>query len=139
MKQIIMFPAVVKETRYSTGIEVPVYEPKNRNPSVYELYDNAKAMNLIARINESSLPEQEKRFLIQAAYRHVVFNYELIADFYAHANKEVQELMEESALVIIDFNKAIELGYVKVCEDIKHQYMEDYIGDIQDNGGNDDQ
>jgi hypothetical protein len=38
----------------------------------------------------------------------------------------MQLLMESSALVIIDFEKAIELGYVKLCEDIKRQYLEDY-------------
>ncbi len=34
--------------------------------------------------------------------------------------------MERSALVIIDFEKAIQLGYVKLCDDIKSQYLEDY-------------
>jgi hypothetical protein len=37
----------------------------------------------------------------------------------------MQELMERSALVIIDFDKAIELGFVKVCEDIKNKYLEE--------------
>ena len=38
----------------------------------------------------------------------------------------MQHLMERSALVIIDFEKAIELGYVKLCDDIRNQYLEDY-------------
>lgn len=37
--------------------------------------------------------------------------------------------MENSALVIIDFNKAIELGYVKLSEEIKEQYLIDYEDD----------
>ena len=32
--------------------------------------------------------------------------------------------MEESALVIIDFEKALENGYVSLSEEIKKEYME---------------
>jgi len=52
-----------------------------------------------------------------------------MADYYANSNKEVQGLMENSALVIIDFNKAIELGYVKLSEEIANQYAQDYGDD----------
>lgn len=38
----------------------------------------------------------------------------------------MQELMENSALVIIDFDKAIEKGFVKLSEEIANQYKEDY-------------
>lgn len=55
-----------------------------------------------------------------------MFNYELIADYYAHSNKEVQALMEALALVIIDFDKAIELGFVQLSDDIRTQYLEFY-------------
>ena len=78
------------------------------------------------KIEASNLNDDEKTFLKDAAARHNIFNYELIADYYAHSNKEMQELMEESALVIIDFEKAIQSGYVRLCEDIKRQFLEDY-------------
>jgi hypothetical protein len=55
-----------------------------------------------------------------------VFNYEAIADYYSHSNAEMQNLMEEMALVIIDFDKAIELGFVQLSEDIREQYLEYY-------------
>jgi hypothetical protein len=38
----------------------------------------------------------------------------------------MQNLMEHSALVIIDFEKAIEYGYVRLCDEIKNQYLEEY-------------
>jgi hypothetical protein len=38
----------------------------------------------------------------------------------------MQEHMENSALVIIDFEKAIELGYVRLSEEISAQYIEEY-------------
>jgi hypothetical protein len=77
-------------------------------------------------IDKSNLSYEEKNFLIDAAKRHTVFNYEKIADYYAHASKEMQQLMERSALVIIDFEKAIEYGYVKLSDDIRKQYLEEY-------------
>jgi len=106
MKNYNLFGEELKDdssNKYTGKIETPIYEPKNTKPHI-----------------------EEKMFLIDAARRHNVFNYEKIADYYAHSNPEMQKLMEMSALVIIDFEKAIELGYVKLCEDIKNQYLEDY-------------
>ena len=52
--------------------------------------------------------------MLSAARRHTIFNYAKIADYYASATPEMQRLMEESALVIIDFDNAIANGYVKL-------------------------
>jgi hypothetical protein len=70
--------------------------------------------------------DEEKAFLIEAAKRHNVFNYKLIADYYAHASGEMQHLMEHSALVIIDFADAIQYGYVKLADEIQNQYLNEY-------------
>jgi len=115
-----------EEKKYSSKIETPIYEPKNKKPHILELVDKEKTRRLTREIENSNLPADEKTFLIDAAQRHLVFNYEKIADYYAHSNIEVQSLMEKSALVIIDFEKAIELGYVRLCEEIKQQYLEEY-------------
>ncbi len=40
--------------------------------------------------------------------------------------KPLENLMERSALVIIDFEKAVEYGYVKLCDEIRTQYLEEY-------------
>lgn len=114
------------ESKYTTKIEAPIYLPKNKKPHILELYNSAKTNRLIREINDSTVPEDEKKFLIEAAKRHTVFNYEKIADYYSHASKEMQYLMEHSALVIIDFEKAIEYGYVQMCENIKNQYLTEY-------------
>jgi hypothetical protein len=111
---------------YTTKIEAPVYEPKNEKPKIDILYDVEKYKELISEIENSLVNEDIKVFLKVAASRHIVFNYENIADFYAHSEKEVQELMEKSALVIIDFNKAIELGFTKLNDEIASQYKSDY-------------
>jgi hypothetical protein len=130
MKQINLFGQQFapnqEEQKYSSKIEAPIYEPKNENPHILELCDKSKTHRIINEIEKSSLSNDEKFFLIDAARRHNVFNYEKIADYYAHSSKEMQTLMERSGLVIIDFDKAIEYGYVKLCEEIKKQYLEEY-------------
>jgi hypothetical protein len=130
MKQINMFGNEFQEDesekKYSSKIEAPIYEPKNKQPHILELYNSAKTNRLIREINNSNVKDYEKIFLIEAAKRHTIFNYENIADYYSHSSKEMQELMEKSALVIIDFEKAIQLGYVVLSEDIRTQYLEEY-------------
>jgi hypothetical protein len=129
MKQINLFGnefAPKEEQKYTTKIEAPIYEPKNQKPHLIELVDKTKTHRLIREIEQSNLDYDEKMFLIDAARRHNVFNYEKIADYYAHSSKEMQHFMERSALVIIDFEKAIQYGYVVLCEDIRDQYLTEY-------------
>lgn len=129
-KQSLLFNthANEPERKYSGKIEAPVYEPKHAKPHILTLCDTTKLKQLAREIDASSLPDDEKRFLRAAAWRHAVFHYERIADYYAHATPEFQRLAEKSALVIIDFDQAIELGFVKLCEDIREQYLEEYGG-----------
>lgn len=130
MKQANLFGAELapdtENLKYSAKIEAPVYEPKNKQPHIVELYDKSKAHRLMREIENSNVTYDEKMFLIDAARRHNVFNYEKIADYYAHATPEMQKLMERSALVIIDFESAIENGYINICDEIRKQYLEEY-------------
>jgi hypothetical protein len=127
MKQTNLFGREIQEDeKYTLKIETPIYEPKNSKPHILELCDKTKTRRLIKEIDASNVTNEEKMFLIDASRRHNVFNYEKIADYYSHSNKEMQELMEKSALVIIDFEKAIQLSYVKLCEEIKNQYLQEY-------------
>jgi len=102
------------EEEYSTKVETPIYPTGATKPSVEELYDTRVYDRLLSSINSSNIPEEEKRFLRIAATRHVRFNYGKAADYYAHSSKEAQELFEDSALVIIDYDKAIEKGFVQL-------------------------
>ena len=111
---------------YSRKIIPPTYEPKNEKPEISELFDSKKTYELIEEINNCDISEQDKNLLLVAASRHTVFNYAKIADYYAHSPKEVQHLMEKSALIIIDFDKAIEYGFVELTEEIKQTYAKDY-------------
>jgi hypothetical protein len=107
------------EEKYTNKIEIPIYEPSDKKPNISELYNLDKYNELITKINSlTSITKEQKEFLQFAATRHIIFNYQITADYYAHSNSEIQDLMEKSALVIIDFNKSIENGFVKMSKEI---------------------
>ena len=109
---------------YTKEINIPHYEITGECPLLTDLVKEEKTNSLIERINNSNIPQGIKDFLIKASYRHLAFNYQNIAEYYAHADKEVQELMEESALVIIDYDNAIRNGYVQIKEAINEMIEE---------------
>ena len=111
---------------YTHKIESPIYEPKGERPDLTELFDTSRADELIKAIEASDLEEPVKRFLRLAAHRHVVFRYDHIAEYYAHADAELQRHMESSALVIIDFDDAIEKGFVKMTKRLQEVYHDEY-------------
>lgn len=106
------------DEKYTTKVEIPQYEVTGEEPPIKELVDLTKTNELISKIKSSNVTEEQKEFLIEAAKRHSVFNYAKIAEYYAHQDKEMQELMEDSALVIIDFDDAIKNGYVQLRSEI---------------------
>lgn len=114
------------QVEYTKKIEAPVYTPKSEQPPlIAELYDDDKYNAIVAEINVSDVPDDVKAFLRVAASRYIVFDYGKIAEYYAHASKDVQEMMERSALVIIDFDNAIANGYAQLKSDIYQQMLED--------------
>lgn len=100
------------EPNYSRKIEAPVYEPSGECPKIKDLLDESKTRTLREEIEATDIPKDVKAFLNKAADRHTIFHFQNIADYYAHAPATIQRLMEKSALVIIDFDKAIENGFV---------------------------
>jgi hypothetical protein len=107
----------------------PIYTPKGPKPELSKLVNVKKVKELVKEIKESELPDDEKEFLIQAAQRHAIYHFKNIAEYYAHATPAMQRLMEKSALVIIDFDKAIEYGYVKISERVARKYNEDHVNE----------
>ena len=104
--------------KYTHKIDAPIYQPKGAKPALPELLDTKRRDQLIEKIDAAGIQQDLKGFLRDAAHRHTVFDYGKIAEFYCHADKETQGLMEEMALVIIDFDKALANGYVKLNENI---------------------
>ncbi|UUN58854.1 ParB/Srx family N-terminal domain-containing protein [Escherichia coli] len=106
----------IEEEPYTTKIDTPVYEPSGDKPDIGELYDDTKTQELVSRIRSASLDPDIEKFLLCAAERHTVFDFSRIADYYVHAPAEIQHLFEESALVIIDYQQAIENGFVRMTQ-----------------------
>lgn len=114
------------EDKYTRTVAAPIYRPTGPKPQISDLVDTSKADVLSKQIEDSTLPDDAKVFLRLAAQRHVRFNYEQIAEWYAHSDEQTKCLMEDSALVIIDFDKAIELGYVQLSKRLSELYGEEY-------------
>lgn len=104
------------ENPYTKKIRAPTYTPKGDQPAIGDLYDGSKAAALIEEIDAAALPPEVAAFLRAAASRHTVFHFKRIAEYYCHSSAEVQSLFERSALVIIDFDAAVENGFVHLTE-----------------------
>ncbi len=113
------------ENPYTDKTAVPPYEITGPKPSLSDMYDDAKCQKLLSDIDESDLPENEKVFLRAAAYRHVVFNFQEIANYYAHSEADVQQLFEDSALVIVDLQDAIRNGWTRLSNLLDEAYASD--------------
>lgn len=94
------------------------YISTGKKVSIEDCIDDKKTKELISNIEKANITDKEKEFLKLAAYRHLVFNYNDIAEYYANADKEVQKLMEDSALVIVDINDAIANGFLKLYDNL---------------------
>ena len=122
----LIAPEAAPESAYTSKIKAPIYKPTGKKPDIFELVDKSKSAKLTQRIESSGVTDAEKHFLIIASKRHNVFSYKKIADYYAHSGKEMQSLMEDSALVIIDFGDALQKGYVKYSEEIAAIYVKEH-------------
>ena len=107
-----------EDGKYSSEVRAPIYEPKGECPPVTELADCERTNQLLTQIDavEDQLPADVVQFLRMAAERHTRFDFGAIAEFYCHAEPDVQRLMEASGLVIVDLQRAIELGFVQLTE-----------------------
>tara|TARA_B100000424_G_scaffold271689_1_gene275845 strand:- start:120 stop:872 length:753 start_codon:yes stop_codon:yes gene_type:complete len=115
-----------KTRSYSSKIDTPIYTPKGERPNLSELVNTEHYNRLTNEIQTSNCPAEIKDFLMTAAQRHKRFDYEKIAEYYCHADAETQRLMEKSALVICDFDTAIENGYVQLTDTLRQIFDKDY-------------
>jgi hypothetical protein len=118
-------PDVASENNYTTKVESPHYEIRGEKPKLSDIYDTEKTKTLISKINQSAVSQAEKDFLIESAKRHTVFNFGRIAEYYAHSDAEMQDLMEASALVIVDYDRAIADGYLALKDEMAAHYSDE--------------
>lgn len=118
--------SVLTDEKYTTKVDIPQYQMTGVEPELSELIKEDKTKELIEKIKKSNVTEEQKQFLIKSAQRHLVFNYAKIAEYYAHQDKEMQELMEDSALIIIDYDDAIKNGYMHLKSEIEQLEEDEY-------------
>ena len=108
------------ESMYSRKIQPPVYEITGAEPTIAECIDMTPVKKLLAEIDASGVSEEQKEMLRACAYRHAVIHFDQMAEYYAHQKAEMQDLMENNALVIIDYDKALERGFVEMTSRLQH-------------------
>lgn len=126
LKKILDKEAYRRELRekYVRRAEKMIYTPKrDKPPRISELFDDSRAQELLKY--ESQLPEELRPFWRAACYRHCRFRFDQIAEYYAHAPKEIQRLFEECALVIVDAEFAFKKGWLSVTESV----LDELLGD----------
>ena len=113
------------DSQYTNKVATPIYEMKGDKPKLEDLCDKTKYMKMLEVIESSSVPNDIKGFLANAASRHIKFDYEKIAEYFAHADDDTQRLFENSALVIVDYDAAIENGYIQMTEKLMELSSDD--------------
>lgn len=118
---------------YTVKREFEKYEPTNGEggaeveiENLKNCYNNEKFLEMQNKINALDTNEEIKDFLKATATRFYDFNFKNIAEFYARTTPEIQSIMEELALVIIDYDKALELGFVKLNKRIEELFNNEY-------------
>jgi hypothetical protein len=114
------------DNEYSAKIESPIYEPKGEKYSISEIYNVEKYTELVNKINSSNIDSDIKEFLKLSATRFIEYDYRKIAEYYSSSDQEVQSLFQDVALVIIDFEKAIDKGFIELTKSLSEQYNLEY-------------
>lgn len=121
--------------KYSRKIEIPTYEITGEEPPITECIDMEAVERLLDEIDRSGVSEEQKRMLRFCAYRHARINFENMAEYYAHQGAEMQQLMENNALVVIDYDKAVERGFVEMTQRLLDLVPSGEAGEQEDNDG----
>ena len=116
---------------YTQSRKIGQYTPNGRKPSYTEMVDETRYRKLVEDIEKSNVSEQDKYFLKMAATRHLKFTYKNIADYYANSSPEVQKLMEDSILVIIDYDDALANGYIRMSNKIDDIAKQDILKNLE--------
>jgi hypothetical protein len=119
-----------EKSKYTRKIYTPIYEPTGKKPLLDDLYDTTKRDELVDEIEaDDELSSAMKEFLLSAAERHVSFDFAKIAEFYSHLPIKYKSHFENSALVIIDYDKAVRNGFIAFDKEVQES-REDYLENI---------
>lgn len=91
-------------------VSIPYYEPAEKAPNCSELADLSEVEELNDLITKLEPEDGLEPILRARAAFFAEFDFQKIADYYANADKETQELMKRLGLVIVIPKEAYERG-----------------------------
>ena len=104
--------------KYTTKYTIPPFEPSDADYSLNDCIDVDSYVHLLETINKSlkkkEISAPEAKFLKLCATRWIKFHHGKVAQWYAtKASPAMKTLLEKSAMVLLDLDKAVEYGIVK--------------------------
>ena len=103
---------IASDTDYKEllDVSIPYYTPAEKAPEATELADLSEVEELNDKITELK-PEKGLEAILRArAAFFTEFDFQKIADYYAHSDKKTQELMKRLGLVIVIPKEAYDMG-----------------------------
>lgn len=91
-------------------VTIPYYEPDEDKPDEAVLADFSDFDKLNDKITKSGVKGVLEKLLRARAAFFTDFDFQKIADYYAHSDKDVQNLMKELGLVVVIPRDAYDLG-----------------------------
>lgn len=117
----------LEDETYTNVVNIPQYQVEGEDVAIYDLVEKDKVKSLLDEIEAASIDADIKEFLRIAAYRHYIFNYRKIAEFYAKADKKVLRKCMNSFFCSVE-KKFTFLG--RVNEDVNTYTRLGQIGDL---------
>lgn len=91
-------------------VSIPYYEPDENKPDVDKLADFRGFDELNSIIDGLDVEDGLEKLLRARAAFFIDFDFQKIADYYAHSDKKTQDIMKKLGLVIVIPKEAYELG-----------------------------
>ena len=91
-------------------VSIPYYTPAEEAPDMEELWNPEEYNSLVDEINRYKVDKPLADMMRARAAFFADFNFQKIADYYAHADENVKELMRMLGLVIVMPKEAYEKG-----------------------------
>lgn len=91
-------------------VSIPYYEPNENKPDIADMADFKDFEELNSVIDGLDAEEGLDKLLRARAAFFVDFDFQKIADYYAHSDKKTQEVMKKLGLVIVIPKEAYEMG-----------------------------
>lgn len=107
----------MKKELYSNKIKLPIFDPTGKQVTLEECVNVDQFVKYMDEIDkyksENKINEQQYKFLKLAASRFIVFNFENIAEYFCQTNSDMQKIMQDLALVLIDYDNALKASVVE--------------------------